>query len=116
MAQDDARNIAHSFLKTSSLISLYDTVFIPALALAEQDRNKGALGETRETFVFLSTNEIVSELAVYRPHDVAPKPRRLMSRWRPNQPNALAAPAHAEPATSLTRMFCLSAHASADEV
>jgi AI-2E family transporter len=115
MDQDDARNIAQSFLKTNSLIDLYDTVFIPALALAEQDRHKGALGETRETFVFLSTSEIVSELAVYRPQDVAPNPRRLMARWRPNQAKAIAA-AHAEPVPSATRIFCLAANDRADEI
>jgi predicted PurR-regulated permease PerM len=51
MDQDDARNIVHNFLKMNSLITLYDAVLIPALALAEQDRHKGALGETRETFL-----------------------------------------------------------------
>jgi len=46
--QEDARGIAMNFLKSHSLESLYDQVLIPALALAEQDRHKGGLDETRE--------------------------------------------------------------------
>lgn len=79
--QDDARTIATTFLKSHSLMSLYDQVLIPALTLAEQDRHKGALNETRESFLFLSVSEIISELAVYRPEEAASKPRKLISRW-----------------------------------
>jgi predicted PurR-regulated permease PerM len=118
--QDDARSIAQNFLKSHSLIAFYDQVLIPALVLAEQDRHKGALNETRESFVYLSTSEIVSELAVYRQEETAPKPRRLMSRWGSNKRN-MAAPArsstsHAEPVPSDTRIFCLAANDRADEI
>lgn len=114
--QDDARNIAHSFLKSHSLISLYDDVLIPALALAEQDRHKGALNETRESFLFLSISEIVSELAVYQPEGAPTKPRTLMSRWMPNRQPAMPAATQAEPVPSTTRIFCLAANDQADEI
>jgi predicted PurR-regulated permease PerM len=116
--QDDARSVAQNFLKSHSLMSLYDQVLIPALALAEQDRHKGALNETRESFVYLSTSEIVSELALYRPEEAAPKPRRLMSRWvgKRNIAPARSAASHADPVPSDTRIFCLAANDRADEI
>jgi hypothetical protein len=114
--QDDARGIAHNYLKSHSLVNLYDQVLIPALALAEQDRHKGGLDETRESFFFLSTSEIVSELALYRHEENVPKPRRLIPRWmsskNPDPPKA----SHSEPAPSATRIFCLAANDQADEI
>jgi predicted PurR-regulated permease PerM len=113
--QDDARAIADTFLKTHSLVSLYDQVLVPALTLAEQDRHKGALDEARESFLFLSVSEIVSELAVYRPEEVSAKPRRLKSRWISTPQHELPSH-HAEPAPSTVRIFCLAANDQADEI
>jgi hypothetical protein len=114
--QDDARSIAYNFLKSHSLMSLYDEVLIPALALAEQDRHKGALNETRESFLYLSVSEIISELSLYRPEETSTKPRRLMARWRSNRQPAMPAASHAEPVPSTTRIFCLAANDQADEI
>ena len=50
--QEDARLIAVTFLKGRSLVNLYDQVLVPALSLAEQDRHKGALDETRSLSCF----------------------------------------------------------------
>jgi predicted PurR-regulated permease PerM len=114
--QEDARGIAMNFLKSHPLVNLYDQVLIPALALAEQDRHKGALDETRESFLFLSTSEIVSELAVYRPEDNAPKPRRLIPRWMSNKGPVAPVVSYSEPAPSAMRIFCLAANDQADEI
>jgi len=114
--QEDARGIAMNFLKSHPLVNLYDQVLIPALALAEQDRHKGALDETRESFLFLSTSEIVSELAVYRPEDNAPKPRRLIPRWMSNKGPVAPVASYSEPAPSAMRIFCLAANDQADEI
>jgi predicted PurR-regulated permease PerM len=114
--QDDARGVVYSFLKSHSLMSLYDQVLIPALALAEQDRHKGALNETRESFFFLSVSEIVSELALYRPEEAAVKPRTLMSRWKSDRRPIMPAASQAEPVPSSTRIFCLAANDQADEI
>ena len=114
--QEDARGIAMNFLKSHSLESLYDQVLIPALALAEQDRHKGGLDETRESFLFLSTSEIVSELAVHRHEDKVPKPRRLIRRWMSNKAPVAPVASHSEPAPSAMRIFCLAANDQADEI
>jgi predicted PurR-regulated permease PerM len=113
--QEDARTIAHTFLKTHPLVSLYDKVLVPALTLAEQDRHKGAMDETRESFLFLSLSEMISELAVYRPEEVAAKSKKLISRWRTAERPELPA-IHAEPAPTAVRIFCLAANDRADEI
>ena len=113
--QEDARTIATTFLKSHPLMSLYDQVLIPALTLAEQDRHKGALNETRESFLFLSVSEIISELAVYRPEEASPKPRKLISRWMSSAQPELPS-VQAEPAPSTVRIFCLAANDQADEI
>jgi hypothetical protein len=43
-------------------VELYDSVMVPALSLAEQDRHKGALDAAREEFLFLSVKEMLAEL------------------------------------------------------
>ncbi len=66
MDQAEAREIADQFLKEGTLVDLYDSVLIPALNMAEQDRHKGAIDPTREEFLFLSINEMIAELSDYQ--------------------------------------------------
>jgi predicted PurR-regulated permease PerM len=113
--QEDARTIATGFLKTHPLVSLYDEVLVPALTLAEQDRHKGALDERRESFVFLSVSEIVSELGVYRNEEAPVKSRKLKARWLSNVQHELPS-GTAEPVPSAVRIFCLPANDQADEI
>ncbi len=114
--QDDARSVAQNFLRSRSLISLYDKVIVPALTLAEQDRHRGALDETRESFVYLSTSEIVSELASDAPPDPARKGRKLLSRWMSTTGHGLPEAGRAGAAPSTMRIFCLAANDQADEI
>lgn len=65
MDQQEARALVSSFLKERSLIELYDVLMIPALSMAEEDRHKGALDSTRETFLIRTISEFVAELAGY---------------------------------------------------
>ena len=46
-------------------LQLYDSVLLPALALAESDRHKGVLEEHRASFFMQSVAELVSELTTY---------------------------------------------------
>jgi predicted PurR-regulated permease PerM len=72
MDQLEARAIVDQFLKEKPLLELYDSVLIPALSLAEQDRHKGAIDTAREEFFFLSINEMINELAEYQlPQDLS---------------------------------------------
>jgi predicted PurR-regulated permease PerM len=65
LAMDDqqARAVADLYLAGNSLAQLYDSVLIPALTMAEQDRHKGALDKTREGFLFLSIKEMLAEFS-----------------------------------------------------
>ncbi len=90
MDQNEAWTVAEEFLKDHTLVELYDQVVIPALSLAEQERHKGRLEETRESFFFLSMTELVAELA--------------------DHPNGNV------PRTYEGRVVCLSAQDQADEI
>ena len=61
--QAEARGIVDAFLKEASLIELYDSVLIPALSLAEQDRHNGMIDAAHEEFLFLSINEMIDRAA-----------------------------------------------------
>ena len=103
MDQPEAHAIVDQFLKEKPLVELYDSVLIPALSLAEQDRHKGAIDTTREEFLFLSMNDMITELSEYQLAHVSSQ--------------AKAAAAEAAPAEcSSGRIICLPANDRADEV
>src|ERR1700688_2225833 len=60
LAMDDqeARAVTEQYRNEHSLPGLYDTVIIPALTLAEQDRHKGALDLDRGEFLFQTLREM----------------------------------------------------------
>jgi hypothetical protein len=104
MDQPEAQAIVDRFLKERKPLSeLYDSVLIPALSLAEQDRHKGAIDAAREEFLFLSIHEMIAELSEYQlAHDSS---------------QAEAAAAESGPAGRLgARVLCLPANDRADEV
>jgi predicted PurR-regulated permease PerM len=59
---DEARDIANQYLKENPIGSLYDSVLIPALGLAERDRHMNVLDETRRIFVQQTMKELIDEL------------------------------------------------------
>jgi predicted PurR-regulated permease PerM len=65
MDQQEARAVANRFLEGKTLAELYDGIFIPALALVEQDRHQGGFDEVRCNFFFLSIGEFIAELSSY---------------------------------------------------
>jgi predicted PurR-regulated permease PerM len=94
MDQLEAHTIVSQFLKKRPLVELYDSVLIPALSMAEQDRHKGAIDATREEFLFLSINEMIAEFSEYELEE--------LSTGAAEYPQA--------------RILCLAAHDRADEV
>jgi predicted PurR-regulated permease PerM/CheY-like chemotaxis protein len=62
MDEDEARKVAKEYLNDKTLIELYDSVLIPALSMAEQDRHENELDETRQKFVHESTAELIEDL------------------------------------------------------
>jgi hypothetical protein len=61
--EEEAQQVAETYLKDKTLLELYDLVLIPALHLAEQDRHEQALGEDREAFIYQATKGLLEELA-----------------------------------------------------
>jgi predicted PurR-regulated permease PerM len=66
MDQAEAWSIAERYLDSKPLMKLYDSVVIPVLSLAEEDRHKGALDAVQSKFVLLSMSEFVARLAEHR--------------------------------------------------
>ncbi len=71
MDQLEAQTILAEVVPGKPLVELYDSVLIPALSMAEQDRHKGAIDAAREEFLFLSINEMVVEFSEYQSPDAA---------------------------------------------
>ncbi|HEV2208253.1 MAG TPA: AI-2E family transporter [Verrucomicrobiae bacterium] len=67
---DEATEIAEQFLKDKPLAELYDTVLIPALSLAEEDRHRGKLDAGHEEFIFRNTRALIQDLASRSGHSV----------------------------------------------
>lgn len=66
MDHTSARRIAGQYLENHTLIELYDAVLLPALMLAEQDRNKGNLDSVRSRYLNQSITEVVTEHADFQ--------------------------------------------------
>ncbi len=60
--QEEARAIAEGHLKENSLESLYESILIPALKLAEQDDQIDGLGDDTKRFVLRCTRELIEDL------------------------------------------------------
>jgi predicted PurR-regulated permease PerM len=100
LAMDDqeSRAVAEEFLRENSLLQLYDSVILPTLTLAEQDRHKGDLDPEREEFVFLSLREMLAEFSENAQNAAGESPEE-----RPEQTNP-------------GRILCFPAHDEADEI
>ncbi len=66
--EDEATEIANTYLKGKSIADFYDSVLIPALSLSEQDRHLNSLEARTATFVTQSTRELIEDIGE-RPAD-----------------------------------------------
>jgi predicted PurR-regulated permease PerM len=62
--QREASQVLEAHLKDASLEDLYDTVLIPALNLAEQDRHRNALDDSTVDFITQTTKDLVEEFSL----------------------------------------------------
>jgi len=60
--QEEAADLVEKHAATQGLAAAFDELVVPALSLAESDRNKGALEPARERFIFEAAQRIVEEL------------------------------------------------------
>ena len=61
--QDEATELAHSYLEGKSLQNVYESLLVPALRLAEEDRHTGVIDDRVADFVAQSTRELIEDLA-----------------------------------------------------
>lgn len=59
---EESAEMAREYWRTESLEAFYDTVLMPALAMAEHDRQRGQLDDQRDSFVRQTIREIIDEL------------------------------------------------------
>jgi predicted PurR-regulated permease PerM len=64
LAFDDyeANEVARSFLRTGTLDELYESMFIPALSLAERDRQAGRLTDHQQRFIHRVLRDLIEGL------------------------------------------------------
>jgi predicted PurR-regulated permease PerM len=99
MDNTEAHAVIDEFLKDHSLSEIYDDLLIPALSMAEEDRHKGELDETRERFLLQSLEEFVAELADY-------------AADQPSDPEKI----EEAPSRVGVRVICVAAGDKADEI
>jgi predicted PurR-regulated permease PerM len=68
--QAEAKQVLEQYLEQNSLEELYNTVVIPALSLAEQDRHRHELDEETQNYIYQSTSEFAEELAADSPGEL----------------------------------------------
>jgi predicted PurR-regulated permease PerM len=110
--QVEAKQVLEDHLKTNTLEDLYDSVLIPALALAEQDRHHDDLEEITEQFICKSTKELLDELGDKSKEPAATEEQRAQSDLA-----SLSAPKiHVQPPSHVTSVVCIPARDEADEI
>ncbi len=103
---DEGRRVLEKYLEENSLQDLYDSVFIPALGLAEQDRHQNRLDEATETFIWQSARELIDEFAERAGESAQAKPEG---------DGEASGAARAETARTY-KVVCLPARDEADEI
>jgi predicted PurR-regulated permease PerM/methylmalonyl-CoA mutase cobalamin-binding subunit len=107
MDHEEARGVLEQHLKETTLEDLYDSVLIPALSLAEQDRHRNRLADETEKFISQSTRELIDEL--WEPRSAEASTSAGETESAPAE-SAGAAFEHAR------RILCLPARDEADEI
>jgi hypothetical protein len=103
--------VAHKEVKESSLVAYYDTVLVPALALAEEDRHSELLNDDQAAFVLEATEDIITELGE--------EANRLRTKELATE--AKESPTNADeiterPADAPVRILCIPLRDEADEM
>jgi AI-2E family transporter len=62
MDQDEATNLAESYLEGKSLQEVYESLLVPALRLSEEDRHTGVIDDRAADFIAQSTKELIEDL------------------------------------------------------
>jgi predicted PurR-regulated permease PerM len=126
--QEEAIELLREYRKALSLEEVYDQVVLPALAMAEQDRQRGQLDDRRQSFVRQSMHSIVEELGDDEQVLASSEETRRVvaeAKDRASETPGLSGPAQKEnglskrvpvPRDCVVNIVCLPAHDEADEI
>jgi predicted PurR-regulated permease PerM len=64
---DEATDLAEAHVKASSLTSLYDTVLVPTITLAEMDTQRGELDDEKRSTIHHQIHDMVEDLGAQPP-------------------------------------------------
>lgn len=108
--QEQAAELFEGYLEKQPLVEVYDTVLIPALALAETHWQLGELTEGKHEFIVQSLKELIQERGE-RQQEIQAKEDKAAAAVITADGNG-AAPSNAQP----LRVLCLPARTEADEI
>ena len=103
---EEAIDVVEEYLKENSLEALYDTVLLPALSLAEQDRHQGDLDELRQRLIMDTMRELVDDLGA--------RAKQTLVKEREANTDEIAPAATVAPQD--IPVLCLPAQDEADEI
>jgi hypothetical protein len=110
MDDEEAREVLKTGLKDGTLEDVYESILVPALSLAEQDRHRNQLDEVTGKFISQSTRELIEDLYEncnrIRDANSAPNHGKTISQ-PPGMTNRLSDP---------VSILCLPARDEADEI
>jgi predicted PurR-regulated permease PerM len=111
--QNEARQVLEDYLKDKTLEDLYDSVVIPALSLAEQDRHRNELDEATEIFVGQSIKELVEEV---NDHSNELREQEAKKASETSEGEAPAPPLQDPDANRANYIVCVPVRDEADEI
>lgn len=105
MDGDEAADMVVDDLAKRPLEEVYDGMVVPGLEMAERDRHRGDLDESRQEFLHQTVREIIADVGERKDLPVEPA----------SNTDALAASPAPSPSASV-RVLCLPAHDQGDEL
>ncbi len=110
MDQEEARSIAETYLKENSLESLYESIILPSLKLAEHDHQTEGLNDTARRFIFRNIRELIEDLGDQYTQD------RDTASAQDAEDHADRQPPPSDVALSKANAACIPANSGADEL
>jgi predicted PurR-regulated permease PerM len=111
MDQEEARSIAEAHLKENSLESLYESIILPALKLAEHDHQTDGLDDAARRFMFRNVKELIEDLGDQYADQYDEERNATAS-----EDIAYEQPRRSDVAPSKTTAACIPANSGADEL
>ncbi len=94
--QREAAEILETCLKDGDLQNIYDSVLVPALVMAQQDRLEGDLDQASGEFILRTTRELIDELAIRDMSEPEPETKGVLQHRTARAAKVLCVPVRDE--------------------